>query len=138
MDPRKRSKPKDIPVIKTNHISKIAEEEKPIKAGSSFDIPLAIGHRDELFVDDLPRRRSNSAPLTLEATGLANKLRLASDSFQSAYEKGSKMKKRRATVHRMDVKRRSWPAWNPQIEEEQEEDAVFHYSSSLPSNGTTV
>lgn len=140
MDPTKRSKPKDIPIIKANHTSQIEEEEKPRKAGSSsFNLPSAINNLDELFIDDFPRRRTCSAPLTLEASGVAAKLRLASDSFQSNYEKGKHQKKRRATVtsYRLDTKRRSWPAWNPQIDEDVEEGA-YQYSASVPSNGTSV
>ena len=139
MDPNKPSKPKDIPTVKANHNSQIDEEEKQKKAGSSFHLSSAISHLDELFIEDFPRRRACSAPLTLEASNVAAKLRLASDSLQSSYEKGKHLKKRRATVtsYRLDAKRRSWPAWNPQIDENAEEGA-FQYSASVPSSGTSV
>jgi len=140
MDPSKHSNPRDIPTIRTNHASSIVEEEKPNKYASAFDLPLPSSHRDELLLEDIhSRRRSHSAPLSLEASGVAARLRKASDSLHFSYEKGNKLKKRRVTVtgYNLQAKRRSWPAWNPMINEN-EETTAFPYSSSVPSNGTSV
>ena len=139
MNPNKRSQPRDIPVIKANHIPMITEEEKPKKAGSSFDLPSAIRNREELFISDSPRRRASSAPLTLEASGVAARLRFASDSFQSSYERDYKVKKRRSTIAglRLSTNRRSWPAWTSQIGENEGE-VIPQYSSSFPTTGTFV
>lgn len=141
MDPNKRSSPKDIPIIKTNHANKripIGEEKQKMKTGSSFDVSSTRSHRDELLVDELPRRRSHSVPLSLAASAVATKLKDASDSFQTKYEKRNSTKKRRNTVSSLhsDENRLSWPAWNPNITEEDE--PVLVYSSSLPTTGTNV
>lgn len=141
MEGKEQSAPRNIPVIKTNHSpSNMIEEKKPkSRTDSTCDLPSVLDHRDELFVDNVLRRRSNSAPLTLEASGIASKLRQASDSFNSAYEKKGRGKRRRVTVggQRMHDKRRSWPVWNSQISEEGE-DKVFQYSSSVPIAGSSV
>lgn len=140
MSDKRASKPIPVPAIRrTQNHSPIPEcSGEKSKTASSLNLPFQ-GHRDELVVDEIPRRRSQSAPLNLEASGVASRLRQASDSFQSSYEKQNLIKKRRVTVGGHDIasKRKSWPTWHPQINEEGE-DPVFKFSSQDPPPGTSV
>ena len=140
MGDNRSSKPIPIPAVtRTQNHSPIPEcSAGKSKTASSLDLPFQ-GRRDELIVDEIPRRRSQSAPLSLEASGVASRLRQASDSFQISYEKQNKIKKRRVTVggHGIARNRKSWPASHLQISEEGE-DTVFKFSSQKPAPGTSV
>ena len=139
MGDKKKSKPMNIPIARNHRNPSPVNEEKAHQTTSSIDLSLLSRKMDELSIEEPLKRRSRSAPLTLEASSVASKLRQLSDSFQSTYEKRNKRRRATVGVGQLKDKRRSWPVWNPQIEEEKEDGEVFQYSSSLPSSaGTSV
>ena len=112
-----------------------SSENKESKTKSTFELPNYKDynqHVDEIQVGGPTRRRSKSAPLSLEASCIATELRRASDSLQSEYEDKKKIKrmKRRSTVAAIKSKRQSWPV---NFIAEESEEPVFAYSQSYPS-----
>ena len=112
------------------------------KTESSFEL-RAPGVQLTVQEEDGLRRRSHSAPMTLEATVVAKELTKLSDSLQSRYERSPKVSipKRRATTGgSVSNKRRSWPLWTTihrGISEDSEGEAKDILSTSCPS-GTSV
>lgn len=139
MDEERRSRAISIPIPKRD-AAKSRNSGDNSKAKSTFELAKMQHRMDALAIQEQPRRRSRSAPLSLEATGVAKELRQAGEMFQTRYQElKTTIKRRRRTVGANNDKRLSWPAWDSHIpEEDSEDEIVFDYSSSLPNPGTSV
>lgn len=139
MDEHKKTSPMNIPSTRSSR-------NNDNKTKSTFEL---ANHRHLCRMEELKdersliRRRSRSAPLSLEASSIAKELRIASDSLQTNYEERKKKRlTQRRSVPCMNSKRQSWPVWDQEFisEEDENQGQVFNFSQSYPpeAGGTSV